>query len=85
MHILVDHNNVAVYMFNDELVSQVQITANNVTFQGNPVEDVTLNSTNCQLVDVGSTAPADWIGRKYCYSANTWTANPNDPSLHQAH
>ena len=63
MHILVDHNNVAVYMFNDELVSQVNIVADKVTFEGNQVEDTTLNSSNCQLVDIKDTAPADWIGR----------------------
>ena len=83
MHILVDHNNVAVYMFNDELVSQVNIVADKVTFEGNQVEDTTLNSSNCQLVDIKDTAPADWIGRKYCYSNGNWAANPNDPSKHQ--
>lgn len=83
MHILVDHNNVAVYMFNDELVAQVQIEADKVLFQGQQVEDVTLNSSNCQLVDVTDTAPSDWIGRKYCYSNGNWTENPNDPSKHQ--
>ena len=77
--VLVDTNNVAIYMFNDDYLSQVQITPENVTFQGQPVEDTTLNHSNCQLVDVGDTSPADWIGRKYCYSNNTWTENPNDP------
>jgi len=83
MYILVDNNNVAIYMFNEEHVSEVQIESDKVLFQGQQVEDATLNSSNCQLVDVTNTAPDDWIGRKYCYSANTWTENPNDPSKNQ--
>jgi restriction endonuclease S subunit len=82
MHTIVDHNNVSVYMFNDEGSANVQITTDHLVFEGQVV-DTTLNTTNCQLVDIGTTAPADWIGRKYCYSSGNWTANPNDPAAHQ--
>jgi hypothetical protein len=78
MHTIIDSNNVSVYMFNDESTNLIQITTENLIFQGQVV-DTSLNSTNCQLVDIGTTAPDDWIGRKYIYSSNTWSANPNDP------
>ena len=65
-------------MFNNEGSANVTITATEVTFEGQVVDTV-LNNTNCQLVDIGDTAPADWIGRKYCYADGAWTENPNDP------
>ena len=78
MYTILDSNNVSVYMYNDENAGAVEITAEDVKFHGD-ITDTLLNSSNCKLVNVGDTAPEDWIGRRYVYDNGVWSPNPNDP------
>lgn len=72
MKTITDSLNVSLYIFEDN--DSVTVGAESVVTPNFTIGD--LNASNC-TVALGVTPPADWVGRKYTYTAGVWALVAN--------